>query len=337
MQLARRFGLAVAVVGTLATAAGLASQSGRQACAEPPLGIDDVVYMLQNDVPPLRIRQRVESCGVTFIPGAAEVKRLRAAGASADLMAFLAPPASPSPGQAWTPPSDGRPMVWIPPGTLQMGTPDSESTRDADETIHTVPIVGFWMDAGEVTNAAFRRFVIENSRWQKERIDRALHDGSYLRDWNGNDFPSGEGDRPVVYVSWHAARAYAAWVGKRLPTEAEWEWAARAGTTGLYWWSGPFDAARANNGAARLSARSASTRNPWGLHDMLGNVAEWVSSVYRPYPYRADDGREAASGSDPRSHRGGAWNQRDVFLRVANRNNAAPTTTTDQLGFRCAR
>jgi formylglycine-generating enzyme required for sulfatase activity len=337
MPIGRRFLLAVAFAAALGTAAAPASQYGLLACAEPPLAIDDVVYMLQNDVPAARIRQRVESCGVTFIPGAAEIKRLRSAGASADLIALLAPPSSPAPGQSWTAPSDGRPMVWIPPGSLQMGTPDSESVRDADETVNTVSISGFWMDDAEVTNAAFRRFVIENSRWQKDRIDRSLHDGNYLRDWTGNDFPSGEGDRPVVYVSWHAARAYAAWVGKRLPTEAEWEYAARAGTSGPYWWPGAFDAARANNGPARLSTRTPSTRNPWGLHDMLGNVAEWVSSAYRPYPYRADDGREAASGADPRSHRGGAWNQRDVFLRAANRNSAAPTITTDQLGFRCAR
>jgi formylglycine-generating enzyme required for sulfatase activity len=194
----------------------------------------------------------------------------------------------------------------------------------------------FWLDTTEVTNAAYRRFVVENPRWQKDRIEKAAHDGNYLRDWSGLDYPRGDDDKPVTYVSWAAAAAYAAWVGKRLPTEAEWEYAARAGTTGPYWWDGPFDAAHANNGSARLAVGRPGTRNPWGLHDMLGNVAEWVSSLYRPYPYRADDGRESASGSDRRALRGGAWNQRDAFLRVANRNSAPPTAATDQLGFRCA-
>jgi formylglycine-generating enzyme required for sulfatase activity len=208
--------------------------------------------------------------------------------------------------------------------------------REPDESGSTTAVAAFWLDTTEVSNAAFRRFLTENPRWQKGRIEPGLHDGGYLRDWNGLDYPTGDGDKPVTYVSWPAAAAYAAWVGKRLPTEAEWEYAARAGTTGPYWWDGPFDPSRANNGAARLAVGGPSTRNSWGLHDMLGNVAEWVSSAYRPYPYRADDGREGAAGADRRVLRGGAWNQRDVFLRVANRNSASPTATTDQLGFRCA-
>lgn len=327
----------IVVAALAAMPAVLRSAQAPAPCADPPLTLDDVVTLLEGAVPSTRVKARVEACGVTFIAGRADVERLRARRASADLIAALAPPTVTAPGVTWTPLSDRRAMVWIAPGSFPMGSPAGEPGRDADETGGTTVIAaGFWLDANEVTNAAYRRFVLENPRWQKDRIDAALHDGGYLREWTGNEFPRGDADKPVTHVSWPAAVAYAAWVGKRLPTEAEWEYAARAGTTAPYWWDGPFDTARANNGPARLVVGAPGTRNPWGVHDMLGNVAEWVSTIYRPYPYRSDDGREAPGGPDRRGVRGGAWNQRDAFLRVGNRNSAPPTTTTDQLGFRCA-
>jgi formylglycine-generating enzyme required for sulfatase activity len=307
-------------------------------CDAPPYAIEDVESLLKASVPFARLRDLIDACGVTFILDQAGEQRLRAASATSELIALLAPPAAPQPAMSWTPRIDRRPMVWAPPEAFQLGTPDNESPRDADELRHTVAIVrGFWIDTTEVTNEAYRRFVMANPRWQKARLDPALHDGRYLAHWNGNEFPQGEGNRPVVSVSWYAAAAYAQWAGKRLPTEAEWEYAARAGTTGTYWWNGPFDPGRANNGPSLLPIGGFATGNAWGVFDMLGNASEWVSSLYRPYPYRPDDGRESPSGSDARVVRGGAWNQSAAFLRVANRIQAAPTTTSDQLGFRCAR
>jgi formylglycine-generating enzyme required for sulfatase activity len=313
-------------------------QGTQAACDEPPLALEDVEFYLKSAVPLSRIRSRIESCGVTFILDRAGEDRLRAASAPTELIALLGPPAVPQPGITWTPRIDGRAMVWAPAETFQIGTPENESPRDPDELRHTVALVrGFWIDVHEVSNEAYRRFVLGNPRWQKDRIDPSLHDGNYLSHWTGNDFRPGDGARPVVFVSWYAANAYAEWAGKRLPTEGEWEYAARAGTSGPYWWPGAFDPGRANNGASLLPVGGLATANPWGLFDMLGNASEWVSSIYRPYPYRPDDGREAMSGSEDRVVRGGAWNQSANFIRLGNRNRAAPTTTTDQLGFRCAR
>ena len=129
-------------------------------------------------------------------------------------------------------------MVFIPAGSFQMGS----NSGDANEKpIHTVYVDAFYMDRYEVTNAQYKAFIDANPQWQKHRIPRKYHFGVYLNDWNGNNYPTGSGDDPVVTVSWYAAMAYAKWAGKRLPTEAEWEKAARSNTISYsgnrYGWS----------------------------------------------------------------------------------------------------
>ncbi len=127
-------------------------------------------------------------------------------------------------------------MVLIPAGEFEMGRADGISD---EKPVHTVYVDAFYMDIHEVTNAEYKKFIDANPQWQKDRIARRLHDGTYLRPWSGNDYPPGRGDYPVNYVSWYAAMAYAKWAGKRLPTEAEWEKAARGGLVGKgYPWGG---------------------------------------------------------------------------------------------------
>jgi formylglycine-generating enzyme len=306
-------------------------------CQEPALAqsdVEDYLPYLQSE----GTLRKVVNCGVTFILDEQGELRLRALGATDALIAALAPPKNPTPGASWTPRTDGRPMVWVPPGDFSMGSPTAEAGRAATETQHAVHVArGLWLDATEVTKEAYKRFVLARPEWQKGRIDRTKHDGGYLKDWDGNNFPPGEGALPVVFVSWPAAAAYASWAGKRLPTEAEWEYATRAGSKSAYWWGDSFDPTHANSGASLWPVSQAASRNPWGLYDMLGNVWEWTSSAFQPYPYRADDGREDPQLSGDRVLRGGASGYGERFLRSANRNSAARETTNDRLGFRCAR
>ena len=89
-----------------------------------------------------------------------------------------------------------------------------------------------WIDQELVTNAQYLKFVDSNPQWGKNLIDPKYHDGDYLKNWNGNHYPIGEGDNPVLHVSWYAAIAYTQWVEKRLPTEAEWR---KAGVNSTLW------------------------------------------------------------------------------------------------------
>lgn len=236
-------------------------------------------------------------------------------------------------------PVDDRPMAWIPPGTFRMGSPASEAGRDPGETPHVVTIdAGFWMDTHEVTNAAFLRFVQANTIWNVSRSRSDTYDGVYLRGWVNDEPASGRADHPVMAVTWVAAGAYCAWAGKRLPTEAEWEYAARAGTTTAYWWGDTFEGSRANrNGAGTEPVGQAGRVNPWGLADLAGNVWEWTSSRYQPYPYRVDDGREdpSSGGDGRRVLRGGSWVILPEYLRSADRFKYSPRIASDYVGFRC--
>lgn len=119
-------------------------------------------------------------------------------------------------------------MVLIPAGEFRMGSNDNEA-EESEKPVHTVYLDVFYMDVYEVTNAEYKKFIDANPEWGKDRIPDDYHFGNYLKHWDGNNYPSGKGAHPVVHVSWYGAMAYSQWVGKRLPTEAEWEKAARGG------------------------------------------------------------------------------------------------------------
>ena len=130
-------------------------------------------------------------------------------------------------------PSEQDGMVLIPAGPFEMGSDDYDANDD-EKPIHSVYIDSFYMDKYPVTNAQFMEFLIANPQWQiplwlKSHFFQKYHDKDYLRDWHKGNYPKMKVDHPVNWVSWYAAMAYAEWVGKRLPTEAEWEKAARGG------------------------------------------------------------------------------------------------------------
>ena len=245
---------------------------------------------------------------------------------------------------------DGAEMVLIPAGEFQMGSNDGD---DDEKPVRTVYVDAFYMDKYEVTNAQYKQFVDANPRWRKDRIDRNFHDGDYLKHWSGNDYPSGKANHPVTWMSWYGAMAYAAWAGKRLPTEAEWEYAARGGLAGqTYPWGNAIDPSKANYGDNVDDTTPVGNYplNGYELYDMAGNVSEWCLDEYdsgfyarppRPNPIAGgaitNIIHNFTSVKTRRVLRGGSWTNDPVYLRLAARYGKSPTFTNNDLGFRCAR
>ncbi len=241
-------------------------------------------------------------------------------------------------------------MALIPAGRFQMGSKNGEFD---EKPVHTVYVDAFYIDKYEVTNAQYKQFVDANPQWRKNRIPRAYHNGSYLSDWNLNDYPVGKGEHPVTYVSWYAAMAYAQWAGKRLPTEAEWEKAARGGEVGQrYPWGNSIDSGKANygtnsGGTTRVGNYPA---NNYGLYDMTGNVREWCLDAYQGGFYKSSHRRNPLAGGTltevvenfanlkgSRVLRGGSWSSPARGMRVADRLGYMPTYAYPYVGFRCAK
>ncbi len=250
------------------------------------------------------------------------------------------------------PPTRGD-MVLIPAGEFQMGSIDADADDD-EKPVHTVYVDAFYMDVHEVTYAEYKAFIDENSQWQKGNIQAKFHGGQYLNDWNGNTYPIGKANYPVVYVSWYAAMEYAAWANKRLPTEAEWEYAARGRLKGKkYPWGNTISPQNANYyphvGEATEVGRYAP--NDYGLYDMAGNVWEWCLDEWRFDFYADSPDRNPLSGAptikwiqdnfqsvkSARVLRGGSWNSQADGVRVASREFYTPMLTSSIFGFRCVR
>ncbi len=244
-------------------------------------------------------------------------------------------------------------MALIPAGEFQMGSNDSDAD-DGEKPVHTAYVDAFYMDVYEVANAQYKKFVDANPQWDKDRIPSSYHDGDYLKHWNGNNYPSGKGNHPVIYVSWYGAMAYAEWAGKRLPTEAEWEKAARGGLVGKrYPWGNSINSSRANYGSnvGGTTPVGSYPPNGYGLYDMVGNVWEWCLDAYDSDFYKKSPRRNPIGGVDSITHitsnftnvkwlrvlHGGAWLFSPRNLRVATRFRSNPTVTNSYYGFRCAR
>ena len=245
-------------------------------------------------------------------------------------------------------------MVLIPEGEFKMGSNDGGADDD-EQPVHTVHLDAFYIDANEVTNGEFKDFVLANPAWQKDRIDDKFADANYLNDWNGNNHPLGEREHPVRYVSWYAAMAYAVWIDKRLPTEAEWEKAARGGLDKKqYPWGNGINLNRANYGK-RLGETTPVGEYPpndYGVYDIAGNVWEWCLDGYEVDFYANSPRRNPTAGAntveeivnnfknivDFRVLRGGGWNSEPEWLRAANRHGTRPAYAgIGALGFRCAK
>ena len=242
-------------------------------------------------------------------------------------------------------------VALIPAGEFQMGGRDGDAESD-EQPVHTVYVDAFYIDKYEVTNAQYKKFVDANPQWQKDNIPRNLHNGKYLRFWRGNTYHLSKENHPVVYVSWYAAMAYAKWAGKRLPTEAEWEKAARGGVVGRkYPWGDLIDSTKANYGRAVGKTMLVGTypANDYDLYDMVGNVMEWCLDAYETDYYSRSSPRNPIAGdgltdlvdnfqnvTSLRVVRSGCWYNAPMHVRIADRYGTSPDDASSGRGFRCA-
>jgi formylglycine-generating enzyme required for sulfatase activity len=228
--------------------------------------------------------------------------------------------ASPPP-KTWVNPADGQTYVWIAPGTFTMGCSAADGEcNDNERPAHPVVInKGFWLGQTEVTIAAYRKFAAKH----------------HLKS------PAGDDALPVTEVTWAGAGKYCASIGGRLPTEAEWEYAARGGSPQAYYGVVPEIAWYADNSDDALHAVGKKQPNAFGLYDMLGNVKEWVLDRYykKYYLNSAATGtgvdRPLASNATAVA-RGGSWMSDAASIRVSFRSEQETDTADNTIGIRCA-
>jgi sulfatase modifying factor 1 len=269
-----------------------------------------------------------------------------------------------SKGDTWKDPVTGMEFVWVPRGCYMMGQTESEKQyliKDAGKETynkyfkrelprHEVCIDGFWMAKHEVTNRQYKLF----------------KQGHTSKDYKGVGLNSD--NQPVTYVSWNDAKAFVKWLNNKtghrfsLPTEAQWEYAARAGTyTIRFWGDDPDDACQyanvhdqtsknkfsdfiwanhnCNDGYAGSAPVGSFAPNDFGLHDMLGNAWEWCEDVYdsKVYSKHSKNSPLVTSGGSARVFRGGSWGSVPWSVRPAHRGGHKPAFMIPYLGFRLIR
>jgi formylglycine-generating enzyme required for sulfatase activity len=215
-------------------------------------------------------------------------------------------------------------MVYVPGSVFKLGREDGD---EFESPAHTVTVAPFFIDRTEVTNEAYSQFVTGAPHRPPPH-------------WTDGEAPAGMAKLPVVNVSWEDAVSYAKWAGKRLPTEEEWEFAARGADGRIYTWGNAWIEGYANAGRDRDGkivevGRFSSGVSPFGALDMCGNVWEWTSSDYKDYPGRKTPSLLAGSGL--KVIRGGAYDVTPQRATTTYRGAVAPDRIFDKTGFRCAR
>ncbi len=246
---------------------------------------------------------------------------------------------------------DNAEMVLVQAGEFTMGSTDQQVAEakqefkklcdtcnldflDAEKPQHIVFLDSYWIDQYEVTNGLYKKCV-DDSACQRPAENKSFTRDSYFGNSNFDNFP-------VLYVSWDDARNYCAWAEKRLPTEAEWEKAARGTDGRIFPWGNEFEQSRVNNdnvvGDTTEVGKYPKGASPYGAMDMAGNVWEWVNdwydSNYSNNTPRANPQGPASGGS--RVLRGGSWNDYATFVRAAGRINNSPSNHNYNVGLRCA-
>jgi sulfatase modifying factor 1 len=242
--------------------------------------------------------------------------------------------------------SIGMQMIFCPAGTFTMGSPSSETGRQSDETQHSVTLTnGFYLGKYELTQAQYETVMNGNSEGLNAKPSQ----------WPNND------DRPVEKVSWNDAQVFLSRLNSIeqtagrlpngwkyvLPTEAEWEYACRAGTSTIFSWGNSASSTQANfkgtdpygGGATGPNLQQTTdvgqyAANPWGFFDMHGNVWEWTFDWKANYPGGAQTDPEGSASGSYRVFRGGSWSYAGTYLRAAERSTNSPGTRYHSLGFR---
>lgn len=233
---------------------------------------------------------------------------------------------------------DGATMVLVPAGKFMMGSKeDDKSAQEAEKPSHSVELDAYYLDQYEVTTTRYAIFLQKTNRvasayWSKQVLER-------------------HGEKPIIGVDWYDATAYCSWAGKRLPTEAEWEKAARGTDQRLYPWGNVapnhqlanYDRGSDFNNYEVLTNVGSykDGRSPYGAYDMAGNVwewtADWYDENYYRYEQRSMSNPKGPSSGQHRVVRGGAWGDASGRMRSAIRYRRSATARHDFLGFRCVR
>ena len=234
---------------------------------------------------------------------------------------ILGMPAAPprlTAGQTRENPKDGLTYVWIPPGKFTMGcSPGDNESFPGEKPAHEVTItLGFWMGQTPVTEAAYARYAKAN----------------------GQSIGPADTDLPVVNVSWEDTQRYCQWVGLRLPSEAEWEYAARAGTSGSRYGALDDVAWHGGNSGGKRHPVCGRQPNAWGLYDILGNVWEWVTDWYNEAYYGQSSATDPSGPSTGQGRvlRGGSLTLDVGNVRASARLGRGTTYRSTYIGFRCA-
>ena len=237
---------------------------------------------------------------------------------------------------------DGAPMILVPAGPFPMGVPAGDRDGGRDEyPRHQVDLDAFYIDKHEVTNGRYRQFVKATGH----RIPQ--HPKNPARTlWKGDQVSEAVAERPVVNVDWHDAAAYCAWAGKRLPTEAEWEKAAKGTEDRRFPWGNVEPTAKHLNfnqqwiGEKTLMPVGSyeAGKSPYGVYDMAGNVWEWVADWYDPAYYEKSPAKNPpgpVTGTD-KVLRSSGWAVETPLVRIFTRVKSDPLIRNESTGFRCA-
>jgi serine/threonine-protein kinase len=296
-----------------------------------------------------------------------------------ELTSTPTPDKDPTLGDTWDRLADSMVMVYVPAGKFEMGSNEEDMDRifqmcpgwglkcertwfDDEQPAHTVAVDGFWIDRTEITNAQFAVFLNEQGNQEEGGVNWLdLEDEDCrIERTSGQYRPMSEyADHPVVEVAWYGAMAYCEWVGGRLPTEAEWEYAARGPEGAIFPWGDTFDCSRSNfddetrlddylvpgregcDGHLKTSpVGSFSDGASWvGVLDMAGNVWEWVADWYDDDYYSRSPSENPIGpySGEHRVIRGGSWFSDPYIARSAVRGRDSPDGTGSYLGFRCAK